>query len=90
MSIATQLVGSIQTGYQRKFLIVIRQGCMVWVRRSGWTPDGVASFSLRKASDFLTVLKPGEVFSSSPGMKQRRTRPLGKYIMTNLLAGLKA
>ena len=49
-------------------------------------PEGVESEFARNFSEPLTVLNPGDALSSSPGMKQRLTRPLGKYIMTNLLA----
>ena len=49
-------------------------------------PEGVESKFARNFSEPLTVLNPGDALSSSPGMKQRLTRPLGKYIMTNLLA----
>jgi hypothetical protein len=63
------------------------RGFRVEVISSGRMPEEVESAFARNFSEPLTVLNPGDEFSSSPGMKQRLTRPLGKYIMTNLLAG---
>jgi|GEM_PF-5847993 len=50
---------------------------------------GVRTLSL-VLSALKPPTKPGSTAASSPGKKQRRTKPFGTYIMTNFLCGLPA
>ncbi len=64
------------------------KGSMVGVHSKSCMPG---SFLNRRCSLVLSALKPpmkaGSSAISSPGKKQRRTIPLGIYMMTNFLSG---